>query len=46
MEFYFKILYLKELDVYCLGHTGDTLKERLRKHNSNHKGFTVKKKDW
>jgi putative endonuclease len=31
---------------YYLGHTGDKLEERLRKHNSHHKGFTGGKADW
>ena len=34
------------LDRYYIGHTGDDLQERLRKHNSNHKGFTGKVGDW
>ncbi|PKP25550.1 MAG: excinuclease ABC subunit C [Bacteroidetes bacterium HGW-Bacteroidetes-2] len=46
MKFYFYILFSKNLDTYYLGHTGETLEERLRKHNSNHKGFTAKAKDW
>ncbi len=46
MVFYFYILFSKNLDVYYLGHTGETLEVRLRKHNSNHKGFTAKTKDW
>ena len=29
-----------------MGHTGDTLQERLRKHNSRHKGFTGNVGDW
>ena len=29
-----------------MGHTGNTLQERLRKHNSDHKGFTGDKGDW
>ncbi|MBA2250543.1 MAG: GIY-YIG nuclease family protein [Chitinophagaceae bacterium] len=31
---------------YYTGFTGDDLNERLRKHNSNHKGFTGKLFDW
>ena len=31
---------------YYIGHTGDQLEERLRKHNSNHKGYTGKTGDW
>ncbi len=29
-----------------MGHTGDNLEERLKKHNCNHKGFTGKVGDW
>ena len=29
-----------------MGHTEDVPSERLRRHNSNHKGFTGKGKDW
>ncbi len=31
---------------YYNGYTGDELNERLRKHNSNHKGFTGGIGDW
>jgi len=31
---------------YYIGFTGDDLGERLRKHNSNHKGFTGGALDW
>ena len=31
---------------FYIGHTGDDLQERLRKHRSNHKGFTGKENDW
>ena len=44
--FYFYILYSKSLDKYYLGHTSEPLEERLRKHLSNHSGFTSKAKDW
>ena len=46
MSFYIYILYSSTLDRYYVGHTGDDLQERLRKHNSNHKGFTGKIGDW
>ena len=42
----FYILYSSFLDKYYIGYTGDVLAERLRKHNSNHKGFTGGKGDW
>lgn len=46
MPFYVYILHSSTLDRYYIGHTGDNLQERLRKHNSNHKGFTGKIGDW
>ena len=46
MPFYTYILYSETLDKYYIGFTGDELGERLRKHNSNHKGFTGGIGDW
>jgi putative endonuclease len=46
MRFSVYILYSSTLDRYYIGHTGDDLQERLRRHNSNHKGFTGKIGDW
>jgi putative endonuclease len=46
MPFHLYILYSSTRDKYYIGHTGDYLEERLRKHNSNHKGFTGKINDW
>lgn len=43
---YFYILYSNSLDQYYIGHTSQSLEERLRKHVSNHSGFTGKAKDW
>ncbi|HLW14651.1 MAG TPA: GIY-YIG nuclease family protein [Flavobacteriaceae bacterium] len=43
---YVYILYSFELDKYYVGHTCDTIKERMRMHLSNHSGFTSKTKDW
>ncbi len=40
------ILYSPSLDKYYIGHTCEGIEERLRKHNSNHKGFTGGKADW
>ena len=40
------ILYSSSLDRYYVGHTCEELKERIRKHNTNHKGFTGKTSDW
>ena len=39
------ILYSPVLDFYYVGCTSD-LGERLRRHLSNHKGFTSRTKDW
>ncbi len=39
------ILYSKALDRYYVGSTTN-INERLRRHNSNHKGFTGKSSDW
>jgi putative endonuclease len=43
--YYFYIIFSPSLGKYYIGHTSD-LNERLRKHNSNHKGFTGKANDW
>ncbi|WP_317046883.1 GIY-YIG nuclease family protein [Algoriphagus litoralis] len=29
-----------------MGHTCEQINERIRKHNSNHKGFTGSEADW
>ncbi|ADY53077.1 Excinuclease ABC C subunit domain protein [Pseudopedobacter saltans DSM 12145] len=40
------ILYSSSLDKYYVGYTSD-LEDRIRKHNSNHRGFTGKgNHDW
>ncbi|WP_115123723.1 GIY-YIG nuclease family protein [Marinirhabdus gelatinilytica] len=46
MSFFTYILFSKTLDRYYVGHTGDVLDERIRKHNSNHKGYTGRASDW
>ena len=40
------ILYSVLRDRYYVGYTGDLIEERIRKHNTNHKGFTGKAGDW
>ena len=45
MGYHVYILYSTALYRYYIGHTVD-LNERLRKHNSNHKGYTGKSLDW
>ena len=42
----FYILYSASRNQYYIGHTADNIKVRLRKHNSNHNGFTGKVADW
>ena len=46
MEFLVYILYSENIDRYYIGYTGDLIEERLRKHNTNHKGYTGKTNDW
>ena len=46
MQAIFYILYSVSADKYYIGHTTEPIEERLRKHNSNHKGFTGKFADW
>ncbi|MBC7874476.1 MAG: GIY-YIG nuclease family protein [Ferruginibacter sp.] len=45
MNYFVYILYSVSLDLYYIGSSAN-LKERLRKHLSNHRGFTSKAKDW
>ena len=40
------IIYSICLDRYYIGFTGQSIDLRLKKHNSNHKGFTGKQADW
>ena len=40
------IIYSKKINKYYIGITGDIIEERIRRHNSNHKGFTGKTNDW
>ena len=42
----FYILFSAVANKYYVGHTTEAVEERLRKHNSNHKGFTGKFNDW
>jgi len=43
--FYFYLLHSKQLGKYYIGHSKDP-KNRLKKHNTNHKRFTGKVNDW
>ncbi len=40
------ILYSLSKNKYYIGYSADDLVERLRRHNSNHKGFTGTVADW
>jgi putative endonuclease len=40
------ILFSKTLNKFYVGYTGDDIEDRLRRHNSNHDGFTGKAADW
>jgi putative endonuclease len=42
----FYILFSASRNAFYVGHTCDDLSERLRKHNSNHKGFIGVNVDW
>ena len=46
MESWFYILYSPTAAKFYIGHTTEPLEERLRKHNSQHAGFTGKLGDW
>ncbi len=45
MKFYLYIIYSARIDKYYIGHSAD-LEHRLARHNTKHKGFTAKAKDW
>ena len=44
--FFVYILYSQIKNKFYIGYTGDEINERIRKHNSNHKGFTGGIVDW
>ena len=46
MDATFYILWSALADKFYVGHTTELIDERLRKHNTNHKGFTGKFRDW
>ncbi len=46
MTWHTYILYSVQRDRYYIGSTGDDLEERLRRHNTHHKGFTGNVNDW
>jgi putative endonuclease len=46
MKYIVYIIYSNLADKYYVGYTADDIQSRIRKHNSNHKGFTGKFNDW
>ncbi|MEH6763051.1 MAG: GIY-YIG nuclease family protein [Aequorivita antarctica] len=46
MKYLVYILFSAKLGKYYIGHTGEPITERLRKHLSDHSGYTSKAKDW
>lgn len=46
MSYIVYILYSTLKDKYYIGYTSDEIEERIRKHNTNHKGFTGGAGDW
>lgn len=40
------ILYSDSKGKFYIGYTGDTMEERISRHNTNHKGFTGRTGDW
>ncbi len=46
MKYQVYILHSSTLDRYYVGFTGDELEERLRRHNSAHKGYSSASNDW
>ena len=43
---YCYILFSQSLNKYYIGHSCENLQERIRKHLSDHRGFTSNAKDW
>ena len=46
MPYFVYILYSKSQDKFYIGCSGDLLEERLRKHNTHHRGYTGRTNDW
>ena len=40
------ILFSASRNKFYIGSTGDSIEERIRRHNSNHSGFTGRANDW
>ncbi|HDP76153.1 MAG TPA: GIY-YIG nuclease family protein [Bacteroidales bacterium] len=43
---YTYIIYSHSADRFYIGSTADDLQQRIRKHNSHHRGFTARANDW
>lgn len=46
MTYHVYILFSQIKNRYYIGYTADSLSERIRRHNTNHKGFTGGVGDW
>ena len=46
MDALFYILFSTKAGKFYIGHTTEPIEVRVRKHNSDHKGFTGKFNDW
>jgi putative endonuclease len=46
MSYTVYILYSVQLNKFYIGHTGDDIDQRFRRHLAEHSGFTSKAKDW
>lgn len=46
MKFYCYILFSELRKKYYIGFTRNSIEERIKKHNTNHSGFTGRTADW
>ena len=46
MKYLVYIIYSAQINKFYIGYTAGDINVRLRKHNTNHKGYTGKKLDW
>ncbi len=42
----FYIIFSRAIDKFYIGQTSDDLYERIRRHNTNHNGYTGRANDW
>jgi putative endonuclease len=40
------IIYSRSIQRFYIGYTSERIEDRLRRHNSNHTGYTGKASDW